>query len=280
MYYIYFTYALIISLLMLWVCSKKNRPKWWAVIVFFAPVTTPWFVFQSKKNSNIVIIIMIFLITFSAVGGTELYLYKSYMEKNYMEKNRHSNLSPVTRQMIYLADKLKASTLKFDNALIELENLSKSMAKTNEIKNSIEFIDQVRQIEIENKNAIINLEKYLNNYKSFFVKKEMSWLFSIKEFYNNYNVVQHHKSLKRYLNSYEDWLKYTYVNFYNITDLKSQEHLRNYDQYYLMYRKGVDSHNKFNVRRIDFQNKFLKLHPKVKQYLPGTRQTDTFKIWG
>ncbi|MCP4764249.1 MAG: hypothetical protein GY870_20920 [archaeon] len=273
MYYIYFSYSIIIALLMLWECQKKKRPKWWALMVLCAPITTPWFIFQSRKASGI-IAFMCFLTSFSAVGGTEFYLYAKYMEKN-----KYSYLPPVVRQMIHLADNLKTSTVKFDNALVKLEGLSKVESRIHEIKHTIEFINEVRKIEEENKNAISQLERYLDDYKQFFINKELSWLFNIQKFYDNHNVVQHYKSLKKYLDRFEDLLKYTYVNFYNINDLKTQEHLQNYDQYYLKYRRAVDSHNIFNVKRINFQNQFLKNNPEVKPYLPGRRQTKAFKLW-
>jgi len=259
---------------MFWECRSKKRPVWWALMVLFAPVTTPWFIFQSRKASGI-IIFMVFLTSFSAVGGTQFYLYT-----NYMEKNKYSDLPPVTRHMIRIAEELKASTVKFDQALVKLEGLSKVESRIHEIKNTIDFIYKVREIEIENKNAIFRLEKYLDDYKDFFIKQDLEWLFYIHEFYDNHNVVQHYKSLKKYLDSFEALLRYTYTNFYNIDELKTPEHLQNYDQYYLKYRRDVDSHNIFNVKRINYQNKFLKEHPEVKPYLPGKRQTETFKLWG
>lgn len=274
MYYLYFSYSIIVALLIFWESQKKNKPKWWALMVLFAPITAPWFIFQSRKAQGI-IVFMIFLTSFSAVGGAEFYLYT-----NYMEKNRYSYLPPVMRQMTRLSDDLKASTDKFDNALLKLESLSKVESRIHEIKKTIEFIDEVREIENENKNAISQLEKYLDDYKDFFNHEDKSWLFNIQEFYNNYNVLQHYKSLKKYLDSFENLLRYTYVNFYNIKDLKTQEHLENYDQYYIKYRKAVDSHNRFNVKRINFQNQFLKDHPNMQPYLPGRRQTEAFKLWG
>jgi len=255
-------------------CWKKDRPRWWALMVLFAPITTPWFIFQSRKASGI-IIFMFFLTTFSAVGGTEFYLYT-----NYMDKNKYSHLPPVTQQMVRLAEELKASTLKFDQALVKLEGLSKVESRINEIKHTIHFIDEVRAIAAENKNAIFILEQYLYDFKDFFIANDLSWLFNIQEFYNNHNVVQHDKSLKKYLDSFEALLEYTYVNFYHIKDLKTKENLQNYDEYYLKYRRAVDSHNRFNVKRINFQNEFLKNHPEVRPYLPGKRQTETFKLWG
>ena len=72
-------------------------------------------------------------------------------------------------------------------------------------------------------------------------------------------------------------MKYTGVD--NRLILKNADMYKNYDEYYLRYRRAVDSHNRFNVKRIDFQNSFLKKHPEIKPYLPGERQTETFRLW-
>ena len=241
-------------------------------MVLFAPVTTPWFIFKSRKESGI-ILFMIFLTTFSVVGACEFFLYS-----NYMEKNRYSHLPPVTRQMIRISEELKVSTAKLDKALENLEALSKVESRIHEIKNTIDFITQFREIMIQNQDAINRLVKYTNDYKSFFDKKDLDWVFHVQKFYNNRNVIQHYKSLQKYLDDFEDLLEYTYVNFYNITEHKSKEHLQNYDQYYLKYRRSVNTHNKFNVKRIRFQNSFLKKYPDIRPYLPGERQGKTF-IW-
>ena len=50
-------------------------------MVLFAPITTPWFIFKSRKASGIILFI-VFLMTFAAVGGTEFFLYTKYKEKN------------------------------------------------------------------------------------------------------------------------------------------------------------------------------------------------------
>lgn len=196
-----------------------------------------------------------------------------------MKKNKHLQLPPVTRQMIQLSEELKLSTEKLDNALVKLESLSKVQSRINEIKKTIEFIHQLRSIMIENQEAIKRLVKYTSDYKSFFDRKDLFWVFNIQKFYNDRNVIQHYKSLETYLDSFEDLLKYTHINFYNITEHKSKEQLNNYDEYYMRYRRAVDSHNRFNVKRINFQNSFLEKYPDVKPYLPGERQTETFKLW-
>jgi len=259
---------------MLYECYQKDHPRWWALMVLFAPVTTPYFIFKSRKKSGI-IIFMIFLSTFTTVGGIELFLYS-----NYMGKNKYSHLPFVTRQMIQFSEQLKLSTLKLDHSLVKLEKLSKVESRIDELKNTIEFIDLTRNIMNENQKAIHQLVKHASDYKSFFVKKDLSWVFNIQKFYNNRNVTQHYKSLQKYLDDFEGLLKYTYINFYNITELKSEEHLKNYDEFYLKYRRAVDAHNRFNIKRIDFQNSFLENYPDVRPYLPGERQTETFKLWG
>jgi len=91
--------------------------------------------------------------------------------------------------------------------------------------------------------------------------------------------VVHYKSLEAYLDNFEALLTYSYTNFYNIKDAKSKGHLKNYDEYYLRYRRAVDAHNRFNVKRIEFQNEFLHKYPSIKPYLPGKRQTETFMLW-
>lgn len=242
-------------------------------MVLFAPVTTPYFIFKARKKSGM-IIFMVFLASFCAVGATEFFLYTRYMEKN-----RYMHLPPVARQMIKLSDELKASTVKLDHALAKLENLSKVESKIHELKNTIDFIARLRIIMIENQAAIDRLVKHTADYKSFFSRKDLEWIVHIQRFYKDRTVIQHHKTLERYLNNFEALLKYTYVNFYNITEHKDPKTLKNYDEYYLNYRRAVDSHNRFNVRRMEFQNAFLKKYPDIKPFLPNERQTETFRLW-
>ncbi len=258
---------------MLYECYTKNHPRWWALTVLLAPITTPYFIFKSRKESGMVMF-TVFLTLFSIVAGIEFFLYA-----NYMEKNKYAHLNPITRQMIRLSEELKISTLNLDNALVKLENLSKVEARIHEIKKTIEFIGTLRILMSNNQASINQLVKYTNDYNTFFQKKDLEWVFNVQSFYNNRNVIQHYKSLQNYLENFEELLEYTYVNFYNINEHKSKEHLNNYDEYYIRYRRAVDSHNRFNVKRIQFQNEYLLKFPEIKQYLPGERQTDTFKLW-
>lgn len=273
MYYIYFSYVLLLSLLMLVDCFLKKRPKWWAAMVLFAPVTTPYFIFKSRKTEGM-ILFMVFLMTFSAVAGGEFYLWARWQDKN-----KYAHLPPITRQVMRLSDTLKKTTYELDQGLIRLEHLSKVESRIKELERTINFIGELRMTIARNQNAIERLIAYTTDYKSYFVKKDLEWIYHIRQFYTNRHVRRHYESLARYLNNFEALLKYTYENFYDIADLKTPENLKNYDEYYLRYRRAVDSHNAFNVQRIEFQNLFLTKYPAIKDYLPGERQTDTFRLW-
>ncbi|MBA3008701.1 MAG: hypothetical protein KKF12_05345 [Proteobacteria bacterium] len=273
MYYIYFPYVLVLSGLILYECYRKKHPKWWSLLVLFAPITTPYIIFKSRKTEGM-ILFMIFLATFTAMSAFEFYIYSDLREKN-----KYAHLPPITRQVIRLSDDLKQTTIDLDKALVTLEVISKVESRINELKRTIEFIETIRIAMAANQDAIDRLVKFITDYKAYFVKKDLNWVYQIQQFYTNRNVLLHYKSLNAYLDDFEALLSYTHSNFYNITKAKTSEHLNNYDEYYLRYRRAVDTHNKFNVQRIEFQNEFLLKYPDIKPYLPGKRQTDTFRLW-
>jgi len=254
-------------------CYRKRRPKWWPLFVLAAPITTPYFIFRSRKTQGVVPF-MIFLTTFTAVSSSEIYLYSQMKEKF-----KYAHLPPITRQVVRFSETLKNTTHRLDVALVNLENMSKVESRKSELKSTIDYIGDLRIIISQNQAAIKRMVKFTSDYKSYFVKKDLNWVYHIQLFYTNRNVVQHYKSLKTYLDDFEALLKYTHENFEAINKIKTPEQLRNYDEYYLRYRRAVDSHNRFNVKRIEFQNSFLKKYPNVKAYLPGARQTETFKLW-
>ncbi|MEH0019970.1 MAG: hypothetical protein V6Z89_09970 [Desulfobacter sp.] len=273
MYYIYFPYALILGCLMFYECHKRRHPKWWAALVFAAPITTPYFIFKSRKSAG-VILFMIFLTTFTAMTASEFYIYLQMKEKY-----KYAHLPPITRQVVRFSDTLKNTTQRLDKALVTLEMMSKVESRIKELKRTIDFIAKLRVMMSQNQAAIDRMVKFTADYKTYFVKKELNWVYHIQLFYTNRNVIQHYESLENYLDNFDALLKYTYKNFDNITKVKAEQALRNYDEYYLRYRRAVDSHNRLNVKRIEFQNEFLTQYPNIKPYLPGERQTDTFRLW-
>ncbi len=273
MYYLYFPYVLLLYCLMFFECAKKKRPRWWAAAVLLAPITTPYFIFKSRKSEGMVLF-MIFLATFTGVSVFEFYTYAQTKAKN-----KYAHLPPITRQVIRLSEDLKQTTINLDKALVTLEQISKVESRLKELKETIDFIGTLRIIMDENQASIARFVKFTTDYNTYFVKKGLNWVCQIQLFYTNRNVVVHYKSLETYLENFETLLIYSYTNFYSITKAESKEHLKNYDEYYIRYRRAVDSHNRFNVQRIEFQNEFLLQYPDIKPYLPGERQTETFKSW-
>ncbi|WDP88699.1 MAG: hypothetical protein HUN04_02680 [Desulfobacter sp.] len=273
MYYIYFPFVMILSGLMFFECHRRQLPKWWAAVVFAAPITTPYFIFKSRKTQG-VILFMIFLTSFTAVAGSEFYLYMKMKEDT-----KYDHLPPLTRQVMRFSDTLKHTTQRLDKALVQLEQMSKVESRINELKTTIDFIGELRIAMSQNQAAIRRMVKFTSDYKSYFIKKELNWVYEIQLFYTNRNVIRHYESLERYLDEFGALLEYTYKHFDSITKLQSPVHLKNYDEYYLRYRRAVDSHNRLNVARIEFQNEFLKKYPEISPYLPGQRQTEAFRLW-
>ena len=177
-------------------------------MVFFAPVTAPFFIYKSRKEPGL-ILVMVFLTLFSAVAISELFLYTRYMDIH-----KYSDLPPITRQMVRLSETLRKSTIDLDVALIKLENLSKVESRIHEIEKTIDSIESLRSVMETNNTAIRNLVTYARNHSDYFKKKELNWVVNIQKFYNNRNVVLHYKSLERYLEDFEELLRYTYSNFF------------------------------------------------------------------
>jgi hypothetical protein len=63
-----------------------------------------------------------------------------------------------------------------------------------------------------------------------------------------------------------------------IAEIEIPKVLRNYDVYYLLYRRAAEKFSKYNMQRTKYQSQFVQEHPKIEVYLPGVRQTDVFSI--
>lgn len=273
MYYIYFPFIVILSGLMFVECRRRNLPKWWAAIVFAAPVTTPYFIFKSRKAKGF-ILCLIFLGCFFFVVAGEIHIY-SKIKAEY----KYNHLPPVTRQLIRYSEILKLTTQNLDDDLVELEQRSKVQSKVEKLKQTIIFIGELRMAMHDNQAAIKQLVRFVEKHREFFIQKDLQWVYEIQRFYSNRIVIAHFKSLENYLDNFENLLRFCYQNFDLITKAESTIHLKNYDEYYLRYRRAVDSHNKLNVKRIQFQNDFLKRYPDIRAYLPAKRQTEAFRLW-
>jgi hypothetical protein len=272
LYYIYFPYVCILSLLLLLEFIDKKESKLSAIVVFFAPITAPYYIFKTRKEEGITLI-MIFIASFSAVVAGEIALY-AYTK----DKLKYSKQPPVVRQALFLADDLQETTEEFDASIIRLEEMSRIVSGLGKIQETINYIDVVRLAGNKNKEMVSKLINYIDNYRNYYNKKNVKWIFMIEEYYNNEVVHLHLDSLDEYLNAFENILVFSYKNFYKIAEIEDPKALKNYDAYYLKYRRAAEKFSKYNLHRTEYQAQFVQEHPAIESYLPGIRQTDVFSI--
>ena len=229
-------------------------------------------IFKTRKGKTRILIVILPVI-FLMVLGAGIFFYISN------KKNALDNVPPIIRQVIRLNEDIKNTTVDLYNASEKLDSISMVQSRITDIKSAIELIANLRHLADDNQKAVDRLVRFIEDHEDYFYRKNLSWIFSIKEFYTDYHVVQYHKSRANFLATFEALLKYTYKNFQNIMELKSQRHMRGYDVYYLRYRRAADSHNRFNKKRIAFQRAFVEDHPEVKPLLPGAHHIGPFKFW-
>ena len=229
--------------------------------------------FKIKKGKGTIWAI-IFLVILSMGFGGGIFFYMS--KKN---KSPYDNLPPIIKKIIVLNEDIETTTIDIYNTSGKLSGISMVLSRITDIESAIKLIGNLRQLVEKNNTAIDGLIEFIDSKTDFIHRKNLSWVFAIKDFYMDHNVMQHHKSRVNYLAAFETLLKYTHKNFKNIMELQSQQHMKGYDVYYMRYRRAADSHNRFNKKRVAFQTAFVEEHPEVNPFLPGAHQTGPFKFW-
>lgn len=270
---IYLTYSILLSVLIFIEVKKYKQAIWWSAVVLFFPPATPVVIHKTRKGAGKMWIV-IFIVTFLLAVGGEIFLYSS--NKN---KNSEDVVPPILKKMLALNENIKKSTGEIYNTSGKLLSLSMVQSRIKDLQSTIETIGKLRQLIKDNQEDIDRLLQFTEKHEDFVRRKNLSWVYSIKEFYNDYNVAQHHKSRANYFVAFEAFLNYTQKNFKNIMELKNEHHMKNYEVYYLRYRRAADSHNRFIKKRIAFQSAFVEEHPEIKPFLPGAHQQGNFKFW-
>ncbi|ACN15293.1 activator of 2-hydroxyglutaryl-CoA dehydratase (duplicated HSP70 domain) [Desulforapulum autotrophicum HRM2] len=255
----------------------QNKGQLWAVIVvLFAPVTAPYFFIRANSESSLkkkIVLVTVFYLCFFIVCTGEFYLFSK--EKAYLAMARHT---PEERQMIQMSEELMASTIALDEAIKELESMSKVISKRTAIGEALSFIGIVQVKIIRNKNDVERFTSFIQYYKASLEKEGFRDFLFIEDFFINPIVTAYLKGLEEYLADFKSLLNYTFDNFEYI-DAKSPLELKNYDAYYLNYRRSVDRYSLLCTQRIKFQRSLLEKHPGLERYLPTMIQTDFLKVW-
>ncbi len=271
--YIYLPYIIVFAIVTFVICQKYGQKKWWAAVVLLVPPAAPAVFLKLKKNTGLILSVLSIL-TFCLAAGAEIYLFLDHKKKA-----AEDTVPPIIKKMIALNEDVKQTTIAIYNASGKLDSLSMVQSRITDIKSTIKTIKTIRELVEENQAAIQRLIDFAESHEVFFQRKNLDWIFAIRDFYRDHNVIQHHKSRDNYLATFENLLTYTYKNFDNIMTHKSQQHMKSYDVYYMRYRRAADSHNRFNKKRIAFQNQFMEQYPEVKPFLPGSHHLGSFKFW-
>ncbi len=271
MYYLYFSYAFIIAILIFVLSLKQNESKWWGVLVFFSPITAPFYFLKTKAKKGI-IPAFITAVIFAVVCIGEYHVHI-----NRAKEISYSQYPPVVRQAIRLSSSLKIITNNLNYDIAQLNSLSRSESSLENMSATIELIGKMRVEIIKRDAAFHRLSSFLHDYKSNLEQNSFEWLLNIEKYYNNKITAIYFKKLKRYLDTFESLLQYTFQNF-NKINRRVPVALDNYDAYYLRYRGAMDDYNRIGNMKIKFQNRFLKKNPVLVKFLPQILHLNSLEL--
>lgn len=226
---------------------------------------------MSEKKRLIIILSGLICLVIVACAGFFYFKAKGNQEDD--------NIPPIVKEVIRLNEDVKKTTVNIYNASGQLESVSMVLSRVADMKKTIGLIQTMREHVKENQKAIDRLIEFTIEHETYFHRKNLAWLFGIRKFYTDYYVTQYYKSQNSYLTAFENLLTYTYTNYQNIMELRSQQHMKTYDVYYMRYRTAADSHNRFNRKRIKFYKEFIEENPEVSAFLPGGHHLESFKFW-
>ncbi len=271
MYYLYFSYALIISCVVLFYSIKENESKWWGAIVFLSPVTAPFYFLKTRAKRGIPLALITTLI-FICVCAGEYYIH--FGKSHGVD---YSKYPPVARQMIRLSTEMKIATNNLNKDIAQLNQLSRSESSLENMTATIKLIGKMRVEIIKTKAVYDRLSFFLKNYRGFLEEKNFGWLTNIEKYYNNEVMTLYFKKLQNYLDRFEALLQFTFKNFNKIGD-RVPVALDNYDAYYMLYRGAMDDYNRVSNMRVRFQNQFLKEHPELVSFLPKPLRINSLEL--
>gem|GEM_PF-669832 len=271
MYYLYFSYSFIVAIWILFDSLKKKASKWWAALMFFSPVTAPFYFLRPGTKQRIIPALSAFLLFIGVCTGEYFIYFNKKIQPSY------TNYPPVASQMIKLSLSMKVLTNRFDKDIEKLNELSRSESSLDNMTATVNIIGNMRLELIRYQEALERLSAFSNGYGKSLEQENFGRLTKIDKYYNNKIMVFYFKKLKLYLNSFEALLQYTFKNF-NEIQARVPVALDNYDAYYLRYRGAMDIYNRAGNMRINFQSNFLKTNPDLKEFLPSVLKINSLEL--
>ncbi len=271
LYYLYFSYALIIAIVVFVSSLKQQESKWWALLIFFSPVTASFYFLKTGAKRGIIPALITALI-FAGICTGE---YRIHVNNDKIPS--YSQYPPVPRQIIRLSLALKKITNDLNNEITQLNQLSRSESSIENMSATIELIGTLKVKIIQSRAALKRLSSFLNDYKKDIDKDNFAWLLDIEKYYHDKTTIIYFKKLKKYLDTFEALLQYTFKN-YNKISRRVPVALLNYDAYYLRYRGSMDDYNRIANVKVKFHNQFLKQNPKLAKFLPEVLHMDSLEL--
>lgn len=272
MFYIYFSFAFIAAAVVYMDSEKQQMPRWWSIIVFFAPVTMVYYIIKTRQKKSL-IPITAFVVVFILVGIGESFLYSRV-------KNEiiYASYSPKAREILEFTDNLKYSVKQLNDLILQLDDMSRVDSTPEKMNEVLDFMVTIQsQIEKTHK-AVQRFVLVVNDYRDLLIEEKFDWMFKIEGYYNEPVVVKYLKNLSAYIEAFSELLRYTSENFQGVAS-KDPVTLSNYDQYYMNYVRALESNNTIDVSRMQFQHDFLIHAPKLEPYLPTILQKRFVDIW-
>ncbi|MBF0229511.1 MAG: hypothetical protein HQK63_07965 [Desulfamplus sp.] len=272
MFFIYFPVALIFSIFVYIDSEKEQMPRWWAAVIFFAPITVIYYIIKTRQKKSL-IPLTILLFVFILVGIGESFLYSRFKDKII-----YSQYSSTAKEVLKLTEQLEYSIAQLNYMTLELENLSSVDSSIKKIDEAYTLVDTMKSILDENERMIKKFILIVNDYRNVLLEENFDWLLKIEEYYNEPIVIKYLDHLSTYLDSFASLLKYTGENFQEISN-RTPVYLKNYDSYYMTYVRALESHSLIDIGRMQFQHNFLVHNPEIEPYLPTILQKRFMNIW-
>lgn len=270
---IYLAYVLFLSCATLAYCRRYAQPAWWAVVALVFPPALPVFVVKVNKGKPYAIAVLSMLLLIMVVAG------EAYLHGNRSGQEPVAALPPIIKKVISINETVKTSTIQLYEMSKRLDSISMVQSRITDIRNLVEIIQELRTQVDKNHQHIDALLTFINEHETYLQNQNLAWIFVIRDFYSDDIIHHHQQSRTQYLNAFERMLIYMHDNFENIMEVKNQVHLKNYEAYYMIYRRAADNHNRYNRKRLLFQNQFVQSNPEVKPLLPGSHHLEPFKFW-
>ncbi len=271
MYYIYYPYVLIVSMAMAAICHKQKNPLWWSAAVFFAPVTTPYFIVQFQKR-GVGKWIVFFFISFLLVVGIEGCIWF----QNY-KQNQFARLNPVDRTAILITRDIESNISEMNAIMESLDIKDRVATGKKDIINSRDSIKRARILMEQGHKLTKQFVIFVTDHAPYFQQTHQNWALELKKFYQSSHMIKYYSTTTQYLNEFKHLLDYVETHFEKIKNHHSQA-IKNYDQYFIRYRQGLDRYKKYADGRMKSQTVLIKKYPELKKYLPAKVRVTAVKM--